>query len=117
MSIQELERVLATAHAEEEHREAAAALILEGVEKINAGLAMLTGGKNRKPSAPRANGRGVSTDKAREYAEALRQENPKITQEELEARVSARARKDGLSTRGLVTRLRRALSQRAEASR
>ena len=59
-----------------------------------------------KTGQPRANGTGVTLAEALAYAEEVRREIPGITQEELERRVSERAKHDGKSTKGLARKLR-----------
>src|SRR5262245_29420869 len=110
MDKEQIRTFLAGVEADAERRSEALLLLREGVAKVSEGISKLDASPLERTPRLRATGRGVSKQEALQYAEAVRRETPGIAQAELEARVTKRALADGKSTKGLLTRLRSALS-------
>lgn len=76
------------------------------------------GGVSRKASrgSYQKKGNGVSKAELQVYVSEINKIDPGISQSELEAKVTTKAKQDGKSTKGLISRLRSVLEEREAVS-
>lgn len=111
MRTDDLARLVESAKADEKRAEEAFALLSQALELIKQASDLLPHRRAGRAPSARKSGGGVTTKKALEYASAVRKASPEVAREDLERRVLELARKDGFSTSGVVTRLRKALCE------